>query len=282
MKQFLEKARNVLTLLIRCLFDARVTYTSAGASYYILFMIFPFLISLSLLTTKFNYSDAMIEKFQQLVPAQIQDGIIAYFHYAESHLTTNFIVLGFVFSVYSCFNAVNFVTATLENIFTPERAHPFFPRFLRVAGVSLVLGFTAPILFLTIVLGKNIMLSFRSIFLIPMWLIAVWSYLRFPLAALIMLFFISLAYRFAARDSDLSPHELNICAALCFTIWLVITVLFAFYLENIGDYSLLYGALGTVIALLFWLYFTAYSFFFSALLVTAYKKYHINNCEVSK
>ncbi|MCQ2446384.1 MAG: YihY/virulence factor BrkB family protein [Clostridia bacterium] len=282
MKNFLRKAGVTLRVLTGCLFDPRVTRSSAGASYYILFMIFPFLISLSLLTTKLDYSEVMIEKFQQYVPAQIQDGIIAYFHYAESHLTTSFIVIGLVFSLYFCFNAVNFVTATLEDIFTPERRHPFFRRLFRVAGVALVMVISTPILFLTIVLGRNIMMSLQNIFQFPMWIISVWSYLRFPLAGLIMLVLISLAYRFAAHESDMTSHELNICATLCFVIWLGITFGFTFYLERIGDYSLLYGALGTVIALLLWLYFTAYSFFFSALLVVAYKKFNIKNREVSK
>ena len=90
---------------------------------------------------------------------------------------------------------------------------------------------------------------------------------------------VSVAYRFATYQAfsvwDVSPG-----AALSFVIWLSVTVLFAYYLDNIGDYGLLYGALGTVIALLIWLFMSAYSFLYGAVFNVKYKKY--KDREVSK
>ena len=44
-------------------------------------------------------------------------------------------------------------------------------------------------------------------------------------------------------------------AALC--SWLVFSLGFSFYVENIANYSVLYGALGGMVVLLLWLYATA-------------------------
>ena len=45
------------------------------------------------------------------------------------------------------------------------------------------------------------------------------------------------------------------CAALL--SWLAYSVGFAFYVENMGRYSVVYGSIGAVIVLLLWLYFSA-------------------------
>ena len=39
--------------------------------------------------------------------------------------------------------------------------------------------------------------------------------------------------------------------------WLALNWLYASYVQNFADYSLLYGSIGTAIALLIWLYMTA-------------------------
>lgn len=40
--------------------------------------------------------------------------------------------------------------------------------------------------------------------------------------------------------------------------WLVISIGFSVHVENFGKYSIIYGALGTVIVLLIWLYMTSF------------------------
>ena len=39
--------------------------------------------------------------------------------------------------------------------------------------------------------------------------------------------------------------------------WLVFSIGFAFYVENMGRYSVVYGSIGAAIVLLLWLYFSA-------------------------
>ena len=41
------------------------------------------------------------------------------------------------------------------------------------------------------------------------------------------------------------------------TAWMAVSWLYAFYVDNIANYSLLYGSIGTVIALMIWLYMSS-------------------------
>ncbi len=40
--------------------------------------------------------------------------------------------------------------------------------------------------------------------------------------------------------------------------WLTAATLLSWYLSNIADYAVMYGSLGTVIALMFWFYISVY------------------------
>jgi membrane protein len=46
-------------------------------------------------------------------------------------------------------------------------------------------------------------------------------------------------------------------ALLAAVLWLLITLAFAWYVRNIGNYNVLYGSIGAAIALLVWMYLLA-------------------------
>ncbi len=46
-------------------------------------------------------------------------------------------------------------------------------------------------------------------------------------------------------------------ALFSLTLWLLISLIFSFYVDNLGNYSVLYGSLGAIIVLMLWLYLTS-------------------------
>jgi membrane protein len=46
--------------------------------------------------------------------------------------------------------------------------------------------------------------------------------------------------------------------------WLLLTVIFGFYVTKVTDYGATYGSLGAMIALITWMYLSAYVFVFGA------------------
>ena len=45
-------------------------------------------------------------------------------------------------------------------------------------------------------------------------------------------------------------------ALFSFGSWVLVSLVFSFYVDNIARYSLLYGSLGAIIVLMLWLYIT--------------------------
>ena len=61
----------------------------------------------------------------------------------------------------------------------------------------------------------------------------------------------------AAQDSRQAARNVVPGALAALVGWMVVSAAFAFYVENFANYTVIYGALGTVIVLMMWLNLTA-------------------------
>ena len=100
-------------------------------------------------------------------------------------------------------------------------------------------------------------LELGQVLKIPAFLLNLWQYLRFLLLGALMFLILVLLYT-VAQDRRPPIRTLLPGIALSLVSWLVISMGFSLYVENFGKYSIIYGALGTVIVLLIWLYMTSF------------------------
>jgi membrane protein len=73
-----------------------------------------------------------------------------------------------------------------------------------------------------------------------------------------------LLYRFGPSREDAKWRWITPGSLFAAVMWLILTWLFGFYVTGVADYGAAYGSLGAVVALLTWLYLTAYAFVFGA------------------
>lgn len=89
------------------------------------------------------------------------------------------------------------------------------------------------------------------------YLIKLWGMLRWPLAALLFFVTISILYYFLPltklRYRDILPGSVFGAIGI-----LAITFIYTIYLKFIARYNLIYGALSSVVALMFWFYFLSW------------------------
>jgi membrane protein len=71
-------------------------------------------------------------------------------------------------------------------------------------------------------------------------------------------------YRFGPSREDAKWKWITPGSIFAAASWLVLTLLFGLYVSNLTDYDATYGSLGAVVALLTWLYLSAYAFVFGA------------------
>jgi membrane protein len=81
---------------------------------------------------------------------------------------------------------------------------------------------------------------------------------RWPLLAVAVIFALAVLYRFGPSREKPRWAWVSWGAVVATILWLAVSIAFSFYVSNFGSYNQTYGALGAVVVLLMWFYFTGY------------------------
>lgn len=92
---------------------------------------------------------------------------------------------------------------------------------------------------------------------------------RWIIAFAVLIGALALLYRFAPNQTWQRVHWVSPGAGIVVLLWLFASNAFSIYLANFGHYNEVYGSIGAVIALLMWLYISAYLILFGAALNVA-------------
>jgi len=87
-------------------------------------------------------------------------------------------------------------------------------------------------------------------------LVALWTWFRIPVALFLLMLVVLLVYRFAP-NTDRPIRFVVPGTILAVIAWALASVGFSFYVSNFANYGVIYGSLGTAIALLVYLYLSA-------------------------
>jgi membrane protein len=83
-------------------------------------------------------------------------------------------------------------------------------------------------------------------------------YLRWPVFLLLTLFLLALIYRFGPSRRCAKWRWVTVGSVFAALVWLLASLGFSYYVSNFANYDRMYGSLGAVIVLLFWLYISFY------------------------
>ena len=89
--------------------------------------------------------------------------------------------------------------------------------------------------------------------------IQLFDILKYPLSFLLIFIGVKLIYTMAP-DMPIKSKYTNRGALFTTVLWVVITRIYAIYLNNINTYNIFYGSLANVVIVLFWFYLLSYVF----------------------
>jgi membrane protein len=81
---------------------------------------------------------------------------------------------------------------------------------------------------------------------------------RWPAIALLALLFLAFIYHYGPSRGDAKWRWITVGSVFATLLWLLGSVGFSYYVSNFANYDRMYGSLGAVIILLFWLYLSFY------------------------
>lgn len=244
-------------LMVRRYLRHDVGIQSAALAFYLLFMIFPFLIFISALLGLLRLDVAgILLALGEILPREVVDLIEVYLTYVSRTTSLRLMVFGLVFSIYFPMRATNSLMRSVRTAYHlgPPRGPVRHALKTLLYTVLLIVTIAASLALMTV--GDRVLNYAVEHFRLPLFFAAAWARLRFPAVAVVCYFALFLLYALAQDERrpwrDLWPGTLAALAA-----WMCVSWLYAFYVDNIANYSLLYGSIGTVIALMIWLYMSS-------------------------
>lgn len=251
-----------LRLLGKNIFAHEVGKNAAALAYYLLFALFPLLILISNVLGLLDLNVAAITGvLQRILPNDIVGLIESYLEHVSHTSSHALLWFALVFSIWFPMRAVKGLMEDVRLAY--HLGKPSKPIFytLRQLVYTVVLLLVIGLTLTLSTLGKHV-LSYITSFLpestvhISGYLLGIWQYLRFIPVGVLM--FAALGTLYAAALDKMPPIRMILpgIAAALFS-WMLVSIGFSFYVENFANYSVIYGTLGAVIALLMWLYMTA-------------------------
>ena len=244
-------------LMVRRYLRHGVSTQSAALAFYLLFTLFPLMIFFSALLGLLRLNVASIlSDLSRLLPVEVVDFIRVYLDYVGQNPSVRLLLFGLFFSLYFPMRATNTLMRAVRTAYHlgPPKA-PVLQMLKTLIYTVLLIGtITAVLVLLTV--GEWLLTYAVEHFGLPVEFAALWQRLRFPARALLMYFALYLLY---AMTQDTRQPLRNIYPGVLFAMvgWMVVSMCYSFYVENIASYSLFYGSIGTAIVLLMWLYLTA-------------------------
>ena len=85
-----------------------------------------------------------------------------------------------------------------------------------------------------------------------------WDLMRWPLTVFLMMIGAALIYYFAP-DVEQQWRWITPGSVFAVLSWIATSLSFSWYVDNFGNYNLMYGSIGAIIVLLTWMYFSGFS-----------------------
>lgn len=242
--------QKVILLTIQGYFDNKVGRNAAAMTYYLLFAMFPFFIFvtslLGLLHLPTLTLDGQITRF-------LPEDVVAFLNLAIEHITKSsnnaLLTFGLVFSVWFPLRAVSNLMEAINDIYGEEKSGSHSIRTAILTALTIVL---IPATLLVLLLGERVLGFVGEYIPISAEFITGWSRMRFVPMAAALLFMLSAVYFFSPSKIQKARYILP-GAILSMGVWMLFSLIFSYYVDHMGRYSIIYGSIGVIIALLVWM-----------------------------
>ena len=240
--------------MIRRYYVHDVARDSAALTYYLLFAIFPLLIFVSTLLGVLELDIASITAvLAPILPSDVVDIIRTYLEYVAANQSRQLLWFSLVFSIWFPMRSTGCLMHSLRKAFGRSAPENILLGQLRTLLFTIWMIFVIGLTLALVVVGRRA-LSFLSGFLpLSETFISVWGYLRFIILGLVMAISLGILYQLALGQRrplrEVLPGVGSSLAA-----WLLLSMAFSYYVENMARYAQLYGSIATIVVVLLWLY----------------------------
>jgi membrane protein len=215
--------------------------------------LFPFLlfaVALASMVIDPGTLDAMIEQVRRLAPTQVADLLGERLRVLTSGARPGLLTLAAVGSIWTASGLVASLITAFNIAYDVHDDRPFW----KTRGLAVLVTLAAAVFFVGASAIAVATPAFAGALGQPLGTLVLW--LRWPAAAVIMILLVACLYYFLP-DVEQDFKLITPGSVIAVLAWLVASLGFSLYVGHFGNYELIYGALGSVIVLLVWIWISA-------------------------
>ena len=247
-------AGQITVQLVRRYYLHDVGRDSAALTYYLLFAIFPLLIFVSTLLGVLELDIASITAvLAPILPSDVVDIIRTYLEYVAANQSRQLLWFSLVFSIWFPMRSTGCLMHSLRKAFGRSAPENILLGQLRTLLFTIWMIFVIGLTLALVVVGRRALYFLSGFLPLSETFISVWGYLRFIILGLVMAISLGILYQLALGQRrplrEVLPGVGSSLAA-----WLLLSMAFSYYVENMARYAQLYGSIATIVVVLLWLY----------------------------
>jgi membrane protein len=233
-----------------------ITVIAAGCAFFAVFALFPAistLVSLYVFVADPATVEAHLGLVQPLLPAQAYDILLEQTQriVRSTGLSLEWgLVASFALMLWSANQGTRTLLAALNVVYNEQEERSWF-RLLAVTFAFTIAGILLVALAMTALVYVPILFALVGL---SDWVQAYVKILRWPLLATVIILGLAFLYKYGPCRRSANWCWVSVGSVVAMVLWLGVSAGFTFYVENFADYNRVYGSLGAVIVLLFWLY----------------------------
>lgn len=214
-------------------FEDGISQAAAALSYFLLFSMLPLLMFVGAIIGRLNISVEDFRPVFELMPKSLQELILSYFGQLSVSPSFSPMLIGTLLTLYFLSRAV------LDILLS----------FAMTAGFLL----TVVCSFVLVVAGRMLLHQMARMVPLPVHLIESVRGTGFWMMIALVFVFLML-FNKIVPNLHLGFREVWPGALFSLVAWVLVSWCFSFYVDNMAQYSVLYGSLATAIVLMLWLY----------------------------
>jgi membrane protein len=239
---------------------------AAQLAFYFFLALFPALLFLITLLAYLPVEPALaatLRRFDPVLPQEVLTLIQQQIDQVLAGSQSSLLTLGIAGAIWSSSSAMTAIIYALNRAYDLDEWRPWWHTRLLAIALTVALSLFV-LLALTVVVGGADLAA---------WLVSriglsdafapVWSVAQWPIAIVLVVIAIDLVYHFAP-NADTEWVWITPGALLATGLWLGASAGFRLYVRNFGDYGAVYGAIGSVVVLLLWFYFSGFALLIGA------------------
>jgi membrane protein len=251
----------VLKLLWHKIIHFDIDSRAAAVAFNFTLAVFPTIIFLFTLIPYINipHLDLQILNFMEnVMPKGLFEEARATIIDITSKKRGNVLSFGFLFALYASTSGIMALMRTFNLTYRTAESRGFLKQRLTALLLNFLLTFILFLAILLLIVGRKVI----DIFIENDWLTRDFNYfaleaIRYGVAFSVLFMAVSIIY-YVAPSIQKRWKFVNAGSITASILIILSTNLFSYYLSNFASYNRLYGSIGTIIALMLWLYLVAY------------------------